>query len=241
MTVLLGAEGLFAGYGNQPVVHGIDLEVRAGEVVALLGANGAGKTTTLLALSGDLAPLEGRVMFDGQPDNEPLFRRARRGLGFVTEEKSVFMRMSVAENLKVARCDERRVFDLFPELEPLQKRRAGLLSGGEQQMLTLARFLARSPRVLLADELSLGLGPLVVRRLLSAIRRAADEDGVGVLLVEQHVTHALEVSDRAYVMGQGKIVMSGESSTVASRIDEVRDSYLARATADAPVHEPPTA
>src|SRR3954464_15533088 len=177
------------------VVRGLDLRVDPGGVVALIGPNGGGKTTTLLTLSGELPPLAGEVPLNGEVTQAPLFRRARRGLGFVTEERSVFMRLSVADNLRLARARRADVLELFPELGPLMRRSAGLLSGGEQQMLALARALAREPKLLLIDELSLGLAPLVVRRLLDAVRQAATERGLGVLLVEQHVRQALQIAD----------------------------------------------
>jgi branched-chain amino acid transport system ATP-binding protein len=218
--VLLSARGMSAGYHKHPVVVGIDLEVRAGEVVALLGPNGAGKTTTLLALSGELPPLEGEVTFRGEPATAPLHRRARNGLAFVTEERSVFPQLTAGENLKIGRGKQEIALALFPELEPLLDRRGGLLSGGEQQMLTLARALSREPVLLLADELSLGLAPLVVARLLKAVRAAADERGVGVLLVEQHVKQAMRIADRVLVMRGGRIVLSGKASEVEGRLEE---------------------
>ncbi len=217
---LLSARGMAAGYHKHPVVEGIDLEVRPGEVVALLGPNGAGKTTTLLALAGELTPLAGEVYFRGEKASTPLHKRARHGLAFVTEERSVFPQLTAAENLKIGRGDEEIALTLFPELQPLLKRRGGLLSGGEQQMLTLARALSREPVLLLADELSLGLAPLVVARLLKAVRRAADERGVGVLLVEQHVKQAMRVADRVLVMRGGRIVLSGTAAEVEGRLEE---------------------
>lgn len=230
MSALIEARNVSVGYGNRAVVRELDLEVAAGEVVVLLGANGAGKTTTMLTLAGDLAPLAGELHVDGHRSRNPLHRRAREGLSFVTEERSVFMRMSTADNLRVGKCDRGRALELFPELEPLLSRMAGLLSGGEQQILTLARALARRPRLLLADELSLGLAPLIVTRLLHAVRRAATEDGVGVVLVEQHVGQALEIADRAYVMSRGRIVLSGPAAEVAGRLHEVQDAYLSGST-----------
>jgi branched-chain amino acid transport system ATP-binding protein len=218
--VLLAARGLAAGYHKHPVVEGIDLEVRPGEVVALLGPNGAGKTTTLLALAGELAPLAGEVVFRGQKTTASLFRRARNGLAFVPEERSVFPQLTAAENLKVGRGNDEIALSLFPELEPLLERRGGLLSGGEQQILTLARALSREPVLLLADELSLGLAPLVVARLLKAVREAAEERGVGVLLVEQHVKQALRIADRVLVMRGGRIVISGTVAEVEGRLEE---------------------
>jgi branched-chain amino acid transport system ATP-binding protein len=212
------------------VVHDVDLRVGAGEVVALIGPNGAGKTTTLLTLAGELPPISGEVRFRGAATKAPLFRRARRGLGFVTEERSVFMRLSTADNLRLARVARAEAVELFPELGPLMRRNAGLLSGGEQQMLTLARTLARKPAVLLADELSLGLAPLVVRRLLETVRRVARERDMGVLLVEQHVRQALEIADRVYLMQRGHIAISGPVAEVRGRLDEIEATYLEGAT-----------
>jgi branched-chain amino acid transport system ATP-binding protein len=224
------ARGISAGYGTQPVIHDVDLIVRPGEVVTLLGSNGAGKTTTLLALAGELPLLSGEVAFDGTVTTAPLHKRARNGLTFVTEEKSVFMGLSLRDNLVVAGVDPDEALKLFPELERRMGVRGGLLSGGEQQMLTLARALARKPRVLLADELSMGLAPLVVKRLLEAVRAAADETGTAVLLVEQHVRKALKYADRAYVMRRGRIELSGSASELRARIHQIEDQYLSSHT-----------
>ncbi|MFL6206657.1 MAG: ABC transporter ATP-binding protein [Acidimicrobiales bacterium] len=223
---LIEAAGLSSGYGKLAVVHDVDLHVDAGEVVALLGANGAGKTTTLLTLAGELAPMAGEVRFLGDATRAPMHVRCRNGLGYVTEERSVIMDMSVADNLKLAGVDRTRAFEHFPALEAILSRRAGLCSGGEQQMLSLARALGRSPKVLLADELSLGLAPIIVTNLLQAVRDAADQEGVGVLLVEQHVRRALGVADRAYVMERGRIVLSGTATEVAGQLDKVEAAYL---------------
>lgn len=206
---LVRADRLSAGYGKMAVVRDVDLHVDAGEVVALIGANGAGKTTTLLTLAGELSPIEGEVRLLGKATTSPMHVRCRNGLGYVTEERSVIMDMSVADNLKLARVDPDVASGYFPALEGIMGRRAGLCSGGEQQMLSLARALGRQPRVLLVDELSLGLAPIIVGNLLRAVRHAADERGVGVLLVEQHVHRALEVADRVYVMERGRIVHHG--------------------------------
>jgi branched-chain amino acid transport system ATP-binding protein len=228
VTELLAARAVAAGYHGHPVVKDIELEVRPGEVVALLGPNGAGKTTTLLTLAGAIQPLSGEVWFEGVPTREPLHRRARHGLALVTEERSVFMGLTAAENLRMGRCDIDHALTLFPELRPLLSRRAGLLSGGEQQILALARVLARHPRLLLADELSLGLAPLVVKRLLQAVRRAADESQLGALVVEQHVQEALRIADRVYVMRRGEIVLEGSVDDVRENLDEL---YLAAGAA----------
>src|SRR6059058_3840691 len=150
---VIAARGLRAGYGATVVVRDLDLEVRAGEVTALLGPNGAGKTTTLMTLSGDLPALGGEVRFGGVATTSRLHHRARQGLALVTEQRAVFTRLTVDENLRIGRCDRRIALELFPELEPHLKRRVVLLSGGQQQMLALARALSRSPKLLLADEL----------------------------------------------------------------------------------------
>jgi branched-chain amino acid transport system ATP-binding protein len=225
-TAVLETKKLSAGYGSQAVIHDIDIEVHAGEVVALLGANGAGKTTTLLALSGELPALAGEVLIDGQATRSPLHKRARNGLTFVTEERSVFKGLSARDNLRVANVATDDALALFPELQPRLDVRGGLLSGGEQQMLTLGRALARRPRLLLADELSMGLAPLVVKRLLEAVRSAADDQGTAVLLVEQHVRKALGYADRVYVMRRGRIELSGTAAEVRGRIAQIEEQYL---------------
>jgi len=226
----LEARGIAAGYGPQPVIHDVDLTVHPGEVVALLGANGAGKTTTLLTLAGELPLLRGEVAMDGVVTKAPLHKRARNGLTFVTEEKSVFMGLSTRDNLRVGNVELDDALKLFPELGRRIGVRGGLLSGGEQQILALARALARKPRVRLADELSMGLAPLVVKRLLEAVRAAADERGAAVLLVEQHVRKALRYADRAYVMRRGRIELSGTAAELRSRITEIEDHYLSSTT-----------
>jgi branched-chain amino acid transport system ATP-binding protein len=231
-AAVLEARGVSAGYGPQPVIHEVDLVVAPGEVVGLLGANGAGKTTTLLTLAGELPLLAGEVLLDGAATSAPLFRRARQGLTFVTEEKSVFMGLSTRDNLRVADVDVDMALELFPELARRLNVRAGLLSGGEQQMLTLARALSRQPRVLLADELSMGLAPLVVKRLLEAVVDAAKQHGTAVLLVEQHARKALEYSDRAYVMRRGHIELSGTSGELLGQIGDIEDRYLAAVSTD---------
>jgi len=226
MSVKLRTEGLAAGYHGHPVVSELDLEVHEGEVVALLGPNGAGKTTTMMCVSGALKPIAGTVFVDGQATRAALHRRARAGMAYVTEQRSVFMRLTTAENLRLGRGDVKRALELFPELEPLMGRLAGQLSGGEQQILTLARALSRRPRLLLADELSLGLAPMIVTRLLTAGREAAREDGVAVLLVEQHVDQALRHADRVYALRRGRVIASGTVAEVRPRLEE---AYLSKA------------
>jgi branched-chain amino acid transport system ATP-binding protein len=223
---LLEARGLSAGYAGQPVVHELDLEVRPGEVVCLLGPNGAGKTTTMLALSGELPPLAGEVVLDGDSSRAPLHQRARRGLSYVTEERSIFKGLSARDNLRCGGVEPADALALFPELEPRLTVRGGLLSGGEQQMLTLARALCRQPRLLLADELSLGLAPLVVDRLLQAVRAAADERGTGVLIVEQHASKALKYADRVLVMTRGRIRMTVAAEEAERQLADIQAHYL---------------
>jgi branched-chain amino acid transport system ATP-binding protein len=177
--------------------------------------------------------MEGEVHFLGAATRSPMHVRCRSGLGYVTEERSVIMNMSVADNLKLAAVDPSVAFQYFPALQPIMARSAGLCSGGEQQMLSLARALGREPKVLLADELSLGLAPIIVANLLKAVRQAADERGVGVLLVEQHVRQALKVADRVYLMERGRIALSGSSEEVMRQVDKIEAAYLTGSTGDA--------
>ncbi|WP_055617249.1 ABC transporter ATP-binding protein [Streptomyces phaeochromogenes] len=225
---LIEARALSAGYGTVPVLRDLDLEVRPGEVVALLGPNGAGKSTTLRVLSGELAPMSGEVRWLGGAGQAPLHRRARQGLAYVGE-RAVFTRLDTADNLRVGRVTTDQALALFPELEKRLRTGAGMLSGGEQQMLSLARALCRTPKLLLADELSLGLAPLVVDRLLRAVREAADR-GLGALLVEQHVRKVLDIADRVYVLRRGRIVMTGTPKELRANLDEIESSYLAHQT-----------
>lgn len=226
---LLETRGLSAGYGGQPVVHDVDITVAEGEIVALLGANGAGKTTSLLTMAGELPPIAGEVMLDGAVTKAPLFRRARNGLGYITEERSVFMGLSARDNLRAGGVSTAKALELFPELERVMNTRGGLLSGGEQQMLTLARALGREPRLLLADELSLGLAPIIVDRLLKAVRTAAD-GGTAVLVVEQYARKALEYADRVYVMAGGRIKMSLVAGEARAQLADIEAHYLSGTT-----------
>ncbi|GAA3521093.1 ABC transporter ATP-binding protein [Aeromicrobium panaciterrae] len=229
MTAILELVGLTAGYGDLAAVRDVNLEVHAGEVVALFGPNGAGKTTTLLTVAGELPPLAGEVRLLGQATHAPLHRRVRQGLAFVPEERSVVPQMSARDNLRLGKGGVEGALAIFPELEPLLQRPAGLLSGGEQQMLTLARSLALEPTLLLADELSLGLAPLVVDRLMTRLRQAADDAGVAVILVEQQAKRALAVADRWYLLRQGEIAATGDRST---NWEEFEAAYLSDSTDD---------
>ncbi|WP_080734035.1 ABC transporter ATP-binding protein [Rhodococcoides fascians] len=229
---VLACTGLNLGYGSLPAVTGLDLAVRPGQIVTVLGANGAGKTTTLLGLAGAIRPFSGQVWLSGRQVSGPLHQRAKQGLALVPEERSVIYGLSVRDNLAIGRGGIEPALELFPELKPLLKQRAGLLSGGEQQILTLARALAAQPRVLLADELSLGLAPKIVDRLLQALREAAD-GGVAMIIVEQQIRRILAYADYAYVMRRGSVVMEGSAAEIRDRIDEVEAQYLS--TADDPV------
>lgn len=211
----LELRGVSAGYGAATVLREIDLTVGAGEVVSLLGPNGAGKTTTLLAISGIVPVRSGAISVLGiDPTAMRPHDVARQGVVHVPENRGVLAQLTVRENLTIGLGRGNRTTAAlanFPELEPLLDRRAGLLSGGEQQMLALGRALAAQPKVLLLDEMSLGLAPVIVERLMP-FARAAAEAGAAVLLVEQHTDVALDVSDRAYVLVHGEVVLSGSSS-----------------------------
>jgi branched-chain amino acid transport system ATP-binding protein len=229
MEPVISVKGMCTGYAGQPVVHDLSFDVNPGEVLCLLGPNGAGKTTTMLALAGELPLIEGEVEFGGVKAKAPLYKRARNGMAYVTEERSVFKGMTLRDNLRVGDVDVAEAVALFPELEQRMTTRGGLLSGGEQQMLTLARALGRKPRLLLADELSLGLAPLVVDRLLQAVRRAADEQGTAVVMVEQHAHKALKYTDHALVMRRGRIGLDLTGEQARTRIGDVEQAYLTSA------------
>ncbi|MEZ5171275.1 MAG: ABC transporter ATP-binding protein [Acidimicrobiia bacterium] len=238
MNPVLSLSGVDAGYNGVPVVHGLDLTVGEGEIVALLGSNGAGKTTTLLTISGLLPRLGGELTVLGAAVSDGRYgieRRtldlARRGLAHVPEDRALFFELTAGENLRLGarRRDEEAVemaLAAFPRLEKLKDRDAGLLSGGEQQMLALARALAGRPRLLLIDEMSLGLAPIVVEQLLPTVRAIADDTGAGVLLVEQQVPAALAVADRVYVLRRGRVAIEGNTSDLRHRRDLLEASYL---------------
>ncbi len=237
--LLLDVRGLRAGYGEVEVVHGLDLQVREGEVVALLGPNGAGKTTTLRTISALLPLLAGEIDALGA-ELRPRTRRgrgtsatrvARAGVAHVPEDRGLFYGLTGREHLRLAtrRGDHAAVDEVLtsmPHLAAVVDRRAGLMSGGEQQMLAIGRALVARPRLVMIDELSLGLAPIVVQQLLPLVRDVARERGIGVLLVEQYVSAALVVADRAHVLFNGRVALAGEAETLRGDQGRIARSYL---------------
>jgi branched-chain amino acid transport system ATP-binding protein len=228
---VLELEALSAGYGHAAVIRDLQLTVGRGEVVALLGANGAGKTTTLRVISGLVKPMAGRVLYNGRDlasTSPPA--RARLGIAHVPEGRGIFYGLTVAEHFRLShrgeRLDQEVAFTYFPALSDLRSRRAGLLSGGEQQMLAVGRTLARRPNLLLLDELSLGLAPVIVERLMPVVRQYALDSGCAVLLVEQHVHLALECADRGYVLAHGDVVASDRAEVLRNDRNLLVSSYL---------------
>jgi branched-chain amino acid transport system ATP-binding protein len=235
MPPLLEAENLEAQYGWTKVLHGLGFAVEAGGITAILGANGAGKTTTLRAVCG-MVKTAGIVRFQGQRiDGKATEDIVRLGIAHAPEGRGTFMHLSLEENLRLGAyarkdraaiaADFERVYQYFPVLAPRHRQQAGTLSGGEQQMLAVARALMSRPRLLLLDEPSLGLAPLVTREIFRIVRTINKEEGVSVLLVEQNASMALELADHAYLLETGRVVMSGPSADL-QRDDSIRRSYL---------------
>lgn len=236
MKQLLEVRGLHARYGNTRVLHGIDLDIADGQVTALLGANGAGKTTTLRALCQLMVQTTGSITLAGQRmDGRSTEQIARAGVGHVPDGRGTFLGLSTEENLRLGtyarasragvREDMERIYGYFPRLRERASQQAGTLSGGEQQMLAIGRALMGRPRLLLLDEPSFGLAPLVVKDIFGIMRRINQEEKVSILLVEQNAKLALELADRAYLLETGRVVLSGSAAEMRSN-DAVRKAYL---------------
>jgi branched-chain amino acid transport system ATP-binding protein len=228
-ATLVKVEGLTAGYGKVPVVRDISLQVAPGEIVTLLGANGAGKTTTLRAITGIAKLHSGSITIgDQQLKNCKVHQLRWNGVAYIPDDRSLFGSLTVSENLRMARGTRPvgELFDWFPALQSIQSRKASLLSGGEQQMLTLARALACHPKILLIDEMSAGLAPIIAESLMALLRKLADEHGIGVLLVEQHVDLALNTADRGYVLHHGVIAAQGSATKLLHNRHLLEESYL---------------
>jgi branched-chain amino acid transport system ATP-binding protein len=235
MAALLEARGLHAGYGPTHVLHGLDFHVDDGSVTALLGANGAGKTTTLRAISG-MIRTQGEIRLAGQPiAGKATEDIARLGVAHVPDGRGTFMELTVEENFRLGayvrrdrenvQSDFEKMWELFPRLKQRWRQQAGTLSGAEQQMLAIARALLLRPRLLLMDEPSFGLAPLIVQEIFQIMARVREESGVGILLVEQNANLALELADHAYLLETGRIVVSGPAAEIR-RDESIRRSYL---------------
>ena len=235
MRPLLEIRGVQTYYGHIQALKGVDLEVHAGEIVTLIGANGAGKSTLMMTICGNLRAADGMIAFDGHDlTRMPTHEVMRLGLAFAPEGRRIFPRMTVLENLQMGAAIDRfahfdqdlaRVFQVFPRLQRCLQQRGGTLSGGEQQMLAIARALMMRPRLLLLDEPSLGLAPLLVKQIFTVIKALNESAGLTVLLVEQNAYHALKLAHRAYVMVTGAITLSGTGRELLAK-REVRAAYL---------------
>jgi branched-chain amino acid transport system ATP-binding protein len=232
---ILAVRGVTAFYGAIQALHGVDLDVAKGEIVTLIGANGAGKSTLLMTICGNPRARDGAVLLDGEDITRlPTYEIVQRGVAQVPEGRRIFPRMSVFENLQMGAMivdpahfqhDLDRVFAMFPRLAERRNQRGGTLSGGEQQMLAIGRALMSRPRLLLLDEPSLGLAPLMVKQIFEAIGRIARREGVTIFLVEQNAFHALRLADRGYVLVNGRVRLSGPGRELLANA-EVRSAYL---------------
>jgi branched-chain amino acid transport system ATP-binding protein len=238
MSAVLTCSGVDAGYvPGQPVLRNVDITLEAGSVLALLGPNGAGKTTLMLTIAGLRAPLGGQIELNGVPLRPGSARAAvRAGLVLVPDDRSLFKGLTVTENLKLAArrggTTIERIFDYFPDLKRRVKVTAGNLSGGEQQMLAIGRALMQDPKVLLVDELSMGLAPVIVEALLPVIRRVADDTGAACVIVEQHVMLALEIADSAMVLAHGDVALQGDAKELAAKEARIERAYLGRSAGE---------
>jgi branched-chain amino acid transport system ATP-binding protein len=231
MSARLACHGLTGGWGSITAFRDVDLAVDAGRIHAVLGPNGAGKTTLLLTLAGLLPAQSGSIAVDGEPLRTGRATAAgQAGIALVPDNRELFTTLTVEENLRVASGrhgpEPRSVLELFPALEPRWRLRAGALSGGEQQMLAIARALIRRPKILLVDELSMGLAPIIVERLFNAIRHVAAEGECAVVFVEQYVGLALKVADSVSVLNHGAVVLSGAASEIAAQPELLEQAYL---------------
>ena len=233
--MMLQLAGVHAHYGHIHALKGIDVDVQVGEIVTLIGANGAGKSTLLMSLFGQPRASGGRIIFDGEDITKlPTHAISRRGIALVPEGRRIFQRMTVMENLQMGAVladptnlavDLKRMFALFPILEERCDQRAGTLSGGEQQMLAIARALMARPKLLLLDEPSLGLAPLYIKKIFQIIRELNRDHGMTILLIEQNAHHALRAAHRGYVLQHGQIILSGTGKELLAS-PEVRAAYL---------------
>jgi branched-chain amino acid transport system ATP-binding protein len=235
MSAILQVRGLHAQYGSTQVLHGLDFEVRQGGITTILGANGAGKTTTLRAMCG-MVRTQGEILLAGERiDGKPTENIVRMGVAHVPDGRGTFLHLTVEENLRMGaytrrdreqvQADYDRIYDYFPRLRERRRQQAGTLSGGEQQMLAVSRALMLKPRLLLLDEPSFGLAPLIVQELFGIFRAINQADGISMLLVEQNAALALRLADHAYLLETGRVVISGTAESI--RNDEsVRRSYL---------------
>ena len=235
MTAMLSIMGVHAFYGHIEALRGVDVEVKHGEIVTLIGANGAGKSTLLMTICGNPRAARGRIVFDGKDISaKPTHEIIRSGIAQAPEGRRIFPHMTVMENLLMGAItsepryldeDLEKVFALFPILKERREQRGGTLSGGEQQMLAIARALMSRPRLLLLDEPSLGLAPMLVKQIFSVIKAINVEQNVTVFLVEQNAYHALRLAHRGYVMANGRILMSGTGKELLAN-EEIRSAYL---------------
>ncbi len=233
--MMLQLSGVHAHYGHIHALQGVDVSVQVGEVVTLIGANGAGKSTLLMSLFGQPRASAGRIVFDGEDITRlPTHAISRRGIAMVPEGRRIFPRMTVMENLQMGAVladpanlpvDLKRMYALFPILEERCEQRAGTLSGGEQQMLAIARALMARPKLLLLDEPSLGLAPLYIKKIFQTIRELNRDHGMTILLIEQNAHHALRAAHRGYVLQHGQIILSGTGKELLAS-PEVRAAYL---------------
>ena len=235
MSVILSVSGVHTFYGNIEALRGVDVEVNEGEIVTLIGSNGAGKSTLLMTICGNPQAAQGEVVFDGaEITKRPTYEIIRSGIAQAPEGRRIFPRMTVLENLQMGATtsdpqffeeDAEKVFTLFPILKERKDQRGGTLSGGEQQMLAIGRALMSRPRLLLLDEPSLGLSPILVKQIFSVIREINEKQGVTVFLVEQNAYHALRLANRGYVMVNGLISMTGSGRELLAN-PEIRAAYL---------------